>query len=635
MQNILLVRNLGFLSIFIVLFFRLFNCKVYVYKTSLVATKNFCFKLLSIEECSFEKCPVLDSRAIFGHEGDNIDNVVDDFIEQNTVIVFNQFFTNIKDSKFKLRLLIKNYVLHACQDLDRISIWINGNFNNDSGVNTKVYFLGATCRLSKKFLLKECNKIKIIPILSSNLYFFIKSVARVSNFCLKKFLNLLKKFKIEKKDNNLFSIMGGGLDTSLYEVLFFPHQSIFYSQLYVKNYFYSKEEDSVFHQSKILHVEFSNIQLAEKQVQFYYDNDIKTFLFPRLKITNQLSNLIHIVKMIGFINILGLLRRNFMLTIVLLMNSVKFISSRDNIKKLFHAKLVLVGYELNFPPIISLAFESLKVKTIAAQERFLPTAFYSNFGFIVDSYFCSSEFVKDKLNRSRSKFVNNAIPSGQVRTDLLVNFQKNSKIFNKNFTIVAFDYHSVYDIDTNQKEPLINWKANLSFYSDLCRLAENIQNIKIIIRGKDDHLNKNLYLREILNRINKIPNILIDNNFEKPYLQYEISSQADLIIAKHTSICDELIAIGKKVIFHDYLPNSSYVIKQEFNYNNANIFANSYKDLESMVKNILGQNNLISDKKMLELKTIVNNGPADGLVRERIMNQLNLLYKESKAVNHI
>ena len=164
MKKIFLVKKLSFLSLFIVFFFKILNFKIYVYKTSLITSKEWWFKFLSIEEVSFETSPLINTRPLFGHEGDNLDKVVDELIDEFSLKAFNKLFINVKNSEDKLRLLVKNYVLSSCKDIDRISIWINGNFHNSSEINTKVYFLGVTNKISKILLLKECNKVKIIPI---------------------------------------------------------------------------------------------------------------------------------------------------------------------------------------------------------------------------------------------------------------------------------------------------------------------------------------------------------------------------------------------------------------------------------------------------------------------------------------
>ena len=175
------------------------------------------------------------------------------------------------------------------------------------------------------------------------------------------------------------------------------------------------------------------------------------------------------------------------------------------IKKNYDAKVVLVGYDILFPKILSLAFESMKIRTIAVQERFL-TTFLSNYPFLVDTYMCNSELVCQKIKKSNNKFVNNCIPCGQIRSDILVNYQKNTNTNNR-FTITAFDFHSDSNFNDNRLNVLINWKANASFYKDLCNLAEEFSELDIIIRGKNTDWTEIPYFKDVLNKVNSISNI--------------------------------------------------------------------------------------------------------------------------------
>jgi len=627
MKNILVVKKLNGLSLLIVILFKFLKTspKVYVYQNSTLFFKDFFYKYLSLEECDFANCIDLDLNAILGRDGITIDQVVDEFIDKKTIEVFSQFFINIKTSEDKIRLLIRDYVLNRCKTITNISIWINGSFQSYSEKPQKVYYLGDICRISESFLAKECAEIKVIPILPSNLYLLYGLVLKISKLAFQRLLNYFSINKIIKLDNsNLVSIMSSNVNIAQYKVLFFPHQSIFFGDLFMKDHFYNMSQDSVFHPSKILHLEFNDIFLTKEQAKFYNDNEIKTVLFPKASLKKYFKNLIYLIKTIGLIKVLNLLKKNLILTFVLLSASLNFISTRQKINNYSNVNLVLIGYEVNFPLITSLGFESLKIKTVAIQERFILT-FMANMNFIVDTYLCNSEFVSDVVHLSKNRFAQNCIPCGQIRTDLLVDLKvkKNNKIF----TIIAFDYHSVQDTEKNRITPLFNWKSNKSFYEDLLKLSKNIPNIRIIIRGKNLDWTKIKFFEDILKKINNNPNVSIHSDYEI-YSQYKVALESDLIIAKQSSIADELLAAGKQVILHDFTPNIRETLRPVFDYSNVNIYAHSYNRLESMVKEVVNHNKLLSKSALSELQLTMNNGTADGLVRKRIMNNINLLYQE-------
>jgi len=452
----------------------------------------------------------------------------------------------------------------------------------------------------------------------------------VSIIFLKKIIGLLRKLFLFKKKidtvDNITSVINNVIDTSAFEVLFFPHQSIFYGDLFIKDHFYSKDKGSIFHPSNILHVEFENIDLDEEKSKYYHDNEITTVLFPKPNISQYYKNFRYVINSIGFVNSLSLLRKNVLLFFVLLLNSVIFLTKRKAVNSSFpNAKIVLVGYEILFPQIVSLVFESLSVKTVATQERFTASAIFEHWPFIIDTYFASSDFVCKKIEQSANKFVNQCIPIGQIRTDLIEKFKKSELVVDN--LIVVFDYHS----DKNRYQDTkvaVNWSGNKAFYEDICKLAKKFSDIDIVIRGKNIDWTKISFFKDTLDKIKSIPNLSISTDYSSPNISYRLASKAKLIIAKHTSIGDELIASGKPVIFHDFSPNISKGFRGEYDYNKADIFVHSYEALEAKVENIINENYFLSNAKFLELQKILNNGPADGKVKERIDKELDILSTE-------
>ena len=259
------------------------------------------------------------------------------------------------------------------------------------------------------------------------------------------------------------------------------------------------------------------------------------------------------------------------------------------------------------------------------------TTFFSHFSFSIDTYLCNSQLICETIKTSNDKFVNNCIPCGQSRSDIILNYQKNITSKNERFIIVAFDFHSDPDFNSNRLNIMINWKANARFYEDLYNLAQGFPQVDIIIRGKDINWTKVPFFKDILNKVNAMSNIWIDEDYSKLNRQYELASRSDLVIAKYTSIGDETIALGKRVIYYDYLPNSTHHFASEyFKYNNYNVYAYSYIQLEQMVQTILNGDELLTDAEILDLQVITNNIPADGRVKQRVMKNLDNIYANEK-----
>jgi len=631
MKNILVVKRLNIFTILIVIVYKLFKFEVHVFEFSKQISSRGLVKFLSLHKCNFEECIDVDTSHHAGKAGNSIDEIVNELTNAELMDIFIPFFVNVQDPRKKITLLIKKYVIYRCSQLERILLWVNGYFINHNKDNINIYLLGDVCRIGEKFLLKQSSSFKVTSIFSSNFFLVTAAFLKVFGIAYSFIFNFSNKVLGGNNDNvdaDQLSFISNYANTLSYKVIYFPHKSIFYGRLHVNSIFYSKDIDSVFYPSNILHIEFENITISRKQSLYYKNNNITSVLFPRLRKKVLYNFLIYTIGSIGLKKCLIYLWKNPIMFVIYLFSCIKFLSTKDLIKKNYNPKIVLIGYDIHFPIVLSLAFESLKIRSIAVQERFLQT-FFSYYMFCIDTYLCNSKFVCKILEKSNDKLVNNCIPCGQTRTDILINYQKNTTNKNKRFTIIAFDFHSNNDFNINRLHQSVNWRANASFYEDLCKLAERFTEVDIIIRGKDIAWTKIPYFKEVLAKVNRISNIWIDDDYSKMNKQYKLAAISDLVIAKHTSIGDELLAVGKKVIYHDYIPNSSsYSASSNFNYNGYNIFAHSYDHLERMVKTVLNGGELLTDEELLDLQVIVNNFPADGKVKQRVMNNLDILVED-------
>lgn len=627
MKKILVIEKLNFFSLLASFWFRVSRYEIYIFGPSNFPAGDWWLEFLAIKKCDFSDSNNLNPGSLFGRDGDEMDETVDEICLNDFLDTFSRFFQNVNNIEKKQRILIKKYILYRCNRLNKLSIWLEGNFSNK---NHKIYLAGSICRIKASYIDKKCKNVNLVTIFPTNAVLIFDVFSRVNRKLIGASIRYLKKTNTKKLSTNNNSIINKNIDKSQYSVLFFPHMSIFYGDSFLKDHFYSKDLNSKFHPSKILHIEFSNVFLNEKKFNYYYENKIKTIIFQNETKKELFSIFLKNFIKIGFLSSCRLIKKNYVLFFVLLGASVRFMSCRNSLQEFSNAKVALVGYEVLFPPILAMALESIEIKTVAIQERFMAATFYSNFGFILDSYLCNSSFSKMKIKNSINKEVNRFYPVGQPRTDLLYELQKDKDKYEEDstFTIVVYDYHSEDDIEVNRLEPIINWNANKAFYFDLCNLAVQFPQANIIIRGKDSNWTSNKFFDDVLSRIEKISNIFINNDFDEIGEQYKLGSSADLVIAKHTSIADELIAIGKQIIFYDFLPNSKKVISNEFNYKNTNVFAYSYNELVQMTEIAINGQSLISKSKLIELQQVVNNGTADGKVKKRIESTLNKLLKD-------
>ena len=328
MTNILVVERLTIFNLFIVIIYKIFKFEVYIFKFSKKLANWRLLKFLSLRVCNFEECIDIDFDYYGGKNGDAIDEVTSKFVNSDLLNNFIPFFTNVKDSRKKHKLLVKEYVLGRCANLNDIYIWIEGYFINHKENSLNIYLLGDICKIGAHFLKIRSNSIKVSPVLSSNLFIVFNVSLRVFRALYKKILTIIYRViptKSSKININQLSFISNNVNTLIYKVLYFPHQSIFYGDLYVKDNFYSKDMNSVFYPSNILHIELENITITEDQYKYYRDKDITTVMLPKLEVRKSYNYLIYILSEIGLKKTLLFLRKDFILFCVFLLNAIKIL----------------------------------------------------------------------------------------------------------------------------------------------------------------------------------------------------------------------------------------------------------------------------------------------------------------------
>ena len=256
-----------------------------------------------------------------------------------------------------------------------------------------------------------------------------------------------------------------------------------------------------------------------------------------------------------------------------------------------------------------MAFESNQIKTIALQERFFKS-FFNSTGTILSYYLCSSKYIADVMSKSDMWHVDNYIPIGQYRTDKLKEELENTQIpsilqeakITKKKIIVALGFHTVDSWDESQCDALISWNAHLAFLQDMIKFAKNMQNSFVVLRYKDINWTKIKYFEKILNEINNLENIVLSEEYSKYFYSYDLCGNADLVIAKHTSLGDECLSLEIPVLFHEYSHNTNQQVSQIHEYESG-VMCFSFKDLFEKASLILSSptNDVINYKKLKNL----------------------------------
>lgn len=407
----------------------------------------------------------------------------------------------------------------------------------------------------------------------------------------------------------------GSGNVSASRMVFVTHEGLGYGQLYQKTLFYSGRIESEQHPENLLHFDYSGVPGPSEKIKWVCLGQQRQAL---------LSGLYHgLVAMTR-----GIFRiRRAREVIGLLLMSRCYSGFKSYSKKLVafpDLKVALIDYEQLCPKELLLAFDARKIKTVAAQERFV-ASFYAISGAILDTYLCGSEFVAGIMQKSSSYHVDHYVPVGQHRTDHLVTARRSppprvleAPIARGHRIITALGFHTHLDWYNSQPDPVLNWTAHRQFLEDMVRLSRDIPDVFIILRFKFVDWVSLPVFAEVVREIESSGNMTISMDYEISHYSAELCAHSDLVIAKHTSLADECLAAGIPVLFHEYTHNTERLVADTFDYSPTRVMCFNYQDLLERSLTILGGDPHAMTADYEYLKNVVFGGLGDGRVRERI-----------------
>jgi hypothetical protein len=301
---------------------------------------------------------------------------------------------------------------------------------------------------------------------------------------------------------------------------------------------------------------------------------------------------------------------------------------------LTNAKIALAGYEDLFPIPLALALNKRGITTLAVQERFLHS-FYPNMSHILDKYFCTSPFAADFFRTKEITYEGELIPIGMVRSDFLYRYKKKSRNKRNNgdakkrIKVIAFHHHTSPDKRRERTLPGLNWMASKVFLEDMIKLTACHPELEIEFRGKDDGWCNIPYFKDVYEKIESSDQLKISRNYATLNESYRLAANADLIIARHTSIADECIAVGIPVLLCEYWHNADQGATAMFNYFDSDICCRSFTELEERIKLFIKKGHIMSPGKYDEIREKAFGRLCDGHVRARLQHHLIQIYEQT------
>jgi hypothetical protein len=540
---------------------------------------------------------------------------------QNVDILENleSFFPNIKDLKKKLKLFFYEHFDQLLYKEYFIIVWLNSSVYK----NTIIINLSPLKPGTKSIWLS--SELKVIFIFNYLSYFINSAVNILINFFKYFIKNIYVKLKIIKANTKLNNKLSENKNYYKNNVLFFPHCGVVTFGNPCKDYFYSNQMDSPFHPSKIIHLEHDprvNTEFEKNKMKKYFKTNFiyyerfRNTHIPWLAILHFIIKIFTSIKLFKYKN----LGSNLLYLYIVFFAFVIFKRCLRTLEPYKSAKIALVGYQWLFPKALALSLESLNIRTIAIEDRFL-NGYFNNQTFILDTQLSISHPATKKKTISERFLANNIIPVGQPNTDHF--FDKNIIKSKYKKKVVILDYHIETDFESEKFQPILNWKNDINFRNEILSLAESNLKIEFIFRGKNCDWYKSMIHKNIILKTNKLTNVYVDTDYSLSHWKsYHLCASADLIIARPSSLAEECISRGLDVIVMDYGINYKTHVSRFLPKLLREYYCYSFDQLNNKFSFWKKNQYVVKKKLKIKIKKQIFSNLADGKVKLRIENYL-------------
>ena len=128
---------------------------------------------------------------------------------------------------------------------------------------------------------------------------------------------------------------------------------------------------------------------------------------------------------------------------------------------------------------------------------------------------------------------------------------------NYKYRVLALNSHSVSGFYQNGRCIGNNWRNNIKFYQDILNLCVSFPEAHFMIKGKNYDFINITFFSEIVKDIDKTSNCTLVKDYEK-WTPFKSVLILPLLCILHLG--DEMLALGKPVIFYDYIGFPSKIL---------------------------------------------------------------------------
>ncbi len=394
-------------------------------------------------------------------------------------------------------------------------------------------------------------------------------------------------------------------DPSNCEIGFFPHSNLYYSDFFKKTYLYEDNPQSIFHKDKVLTLFHGGTDPLSKRYLEIFNIPYADFnaLGDRKAFIKSVLLFFRCIKNNGlFLEVISI--KMFLLNIILAIFAIRLILSLNRLNMLRSLKIIYVHYDSLFSQVLVLACYIRSIQTISMQERSYQHIFMGNLCY--DHYLINGPgFVKEleKRHYDCQKYPIIGLPrSAYIKTPPknLHRYARYMELKKKYFLVVCYGYFPVDDfaVGINGDCGILSASV-LNFLETIKQLADHFPEAYFVVRFKETAFLSGPLYEKLVNEIATVNNIEITMNLKK-YNSYAMAHLADLIIGKQTSIMEEALSVGKKVLFYD---NEEWLKPTRYIVNSLNIVESNITGLKKRINDILYQGIYLSADQESLMKT--------------------------------
>ena len=272
-------------------------------------------------------------------------------------------------------------------------------------------------------------------------------------------------------------------------------------------------------------------------------------------------------------------------------------------------RLALLGYEYLFPRVMAAALQVRGIVVAAAQERFLQP-FHPGFHLLLDHYLVQGPRPAATIQQNSLCSIGIITITGDLRQP-----RRSRRRRDGPHRCLILDHHSAKSAFADALAISNSWADKRLFMEDLLRLSADFPEVLFAIRCKDNCWVDLPVFADLAAAIGACPNLELDRDRSLDR-SYVLLADSDSVVARHTSLGDQGLAMGIPTLFHHSMNVAHF-------YAPYRVFTRNYDELCIAFATILRDGHFMDAALLAELRRDLYAQPAEPEPKEKAVITLN------------